>query len=72
MSNASKALVTGGAGFIGGHLVDGLLADGWSVRVLDDFSSGKTENLAGSRDRIELLEGDLRDPDSVREAVEKQ
>lgn len=64
-----QALVTGGAGFIGGHLVDGLLAAGWRVRVLDDFSSGREENLAGARDRIELIRGDLADPETAAKAV---
>jgi UDP-glucose 4-epimerase len=60
--------VTGGAGFIGSHLVDGLLAEGWSVRVLDDFSSGREENLAAP-DAIELIRGDVRDADVVAAAV---
>jgi len=64
------ALVTGGAGFIGSHLVDGLLAAGWRVRVLDDFSSGRESNLAGSRDRIDLVRGDLADPATAARAVE--
>ena len=55
------ALVTGGAGFIGGHLAERLLREGWSVRVLDDFSSGREENLAEVRHHVELLRGDLRD-----------
>lgn len=63
------ALVTGGAGFIGSHLAERLLEAGWSVRVLDDFSSGREENLARCRDRIELLRGDLRDPELVGRAV---
>jgi len=66
---ARCALVTGGAGFIGGHLVERLLAEGWSVRVLDDFSSGREENLAQAADRIELLRGDLRDAERVARAV---
>jgi len=61
--------VTGGAGFIGSHLVDALLAAGWSVRVLDDFSSGREANLAQARDRIELLRGDLADPEVAAAAV---
>jgi nucleoside-diphosphate-sugar epimerase len=64
-----RALVTGGAGFIGSHIADRLVGDGWSVRILDDFSSGREENLADCRDRIELLRGDLRDPDFVARAV---
>jgi UDP-glucose 4-epimerase len=55
------ALVTGGAGFIGSHLVDALLAAGWRVRLLDDFSSGREANLAHLDGSAELLRGDLRD-----------
>jgi UDP-glucose 4-epimerase len=58
---ARRALVTGGAGFIGSHLVDALVARGWSVRVLDDFSSGREANLAESHGAVELVRGDLRD-----------
>jgi nucleoside-diphosphate-sugar epimerase len=54
-------LVTGGAGFIGSHLVDGLLAAGFRVRLLDDFSSGREENVAHLNGSAELLRGDLRD-----------
>ncbi len=60
-------LVTGGAGFIGSHLCHALRARGDSVRVLDDFSSGKRENLP---DGVELITGDVADPDSVRRAVD--
>src|SRR5690606_1290435 len=62
--------VTGGAGFIGSHLVDALLERGWAVRVLDDFSSGREENLAHVLGRIELVRGDLADPDTIAAAVE--
>ncbi len=62
-------LVTGGAGFIGGHLVEELVRRGERVRVLDNFSTGKRENLAAVADRIELIEGDIRSYHIVREAV---
>lgn len=54
-------LVTGGAGFIGSHLVDALLAAGASVRVLDDLSTGRRENLAHCVDKIDFIVGDMRD-----------
>jgi nucleoside-diphosphate-sugar epimerase len=63
------ALVTGGAGFIGGHIVERLVADGWRVRVLDDFSSGKQENLAAVAERIELVRADVRDEDRLAQAM---
>jgi UDP-glucose 4-epimerase len=63
-------LVTGGAGFIGSHLVEALLAHGHAVRVLDDFSTGSRGNLAGVEDRIDLIEGDLTNFANVREASE--
>jgi len=57
-----KILVTGGAGFIGSHLVDRLVRDNaGQVTVLDNFSRGREQNLAQSRDRIELVRGDIRD-----------
>lgn len=65
-----RVLVTGGASFIGSHLVDRLVALGAEVRVADDLSSGRMENLALSRDRIEFLEGDLRDRDFAHRAVD--
>ncbi len=61
-----SCLVTGGAGFIGSHLVNALLDAGHPVRVLDDFSTGRRANLDP---RAELLEGDVRDADAVRRAV---
>ena len=54
-------LITGGAGFIGSHLADALLAKGYSVRVLDDLSTGKRSNLQLDDPRIELIEGDVAD-----------
>jgi nucleoside-diphosphate-sugar epimerase len=65
-----KLLVTGGAGFIGSHLVKGLLARGDSVRILDDFSSGKRENLEGLEGDFEVVEGDVRDTARARAACE--
>jgi UDP-glucose 4-epimerase len=62
--------VTGGAGFIGSHLVDALLRRGAQVRVVDDFSSGREENLAQAIDRIELLRGDFADPAIAERAVD--
>lgn len=64
-----KALVTGGAGFIGGHLVDALLREGASVRVIDNFSTGKRSNLAHNLGRIELVEGDICDPEACDRAM---
>jgi len=64
-----RVLVTGGAGFVGSHLVEALLARGYAVRVLDDFSAGKRENLAGLAGDLEVREGDVRDGSTVREAV---
>jgi UDP-glucose 4-epimerase len=68
-----RYLVTGGAGFIGCHIVERLLRDGHEVRVLDNFSTGRRENLDGLRKRgvtapFELLEGDIRSLDTCRAA----
>jgi UDP-glucose 4-epimerase len=62
-------LVTGGAGFIGSHLVRRLVRDGDRVRVLDNLSTGRRENLAIVTCDIDLLEGDVRDPDAVARAM---
>lgn len=62
-------LVTGGAGFIGSHLVERLLALGHQVRVVDDLSTGSVDNLAAVLEHIEFLRGDLRDESVCRRAV---
>ena len=63
-------LVTGGAGFIGSHIVKQLVARGGQVRVLDAFTTGSRANLAQVASRIELIEGDLRDAGLVRQAAQ--
>jgi len=65
----SKYIVTGGAGFIGSNIVEALVRRGEYVRVLDNFTTGKTQNLVGLDGRIELIKGDIRDLERVREAV---
>lgn len=71
----STYLVTGGAGFIGSHIVERLLKEGHSVRVLDNFSTGRRENLSFvnnyplSAKRYTLIEGDIRNLNTCREAV---
>jgi UDP-glucose 4-epimerase len=62
------ALVTGGAGFIGSHITDRLLSDGFRVRVLDNFSTGKRENLPDSGD-LEIITGDVGSFDDVHKAM---
>lgn len=66
-----SVLVTGGASFIGSHLVDGLVDRGAAVRVVDDLSSGERENIAAHVDggRVEFIEADLLEPGVAREAV---
>ena len=63
------SLVTGGAGFIGSHLVDDLVRRGRPVRVLDDFSTGRRENLAHHAGRVEVIDGSLADPAAVARAT---
>jgi nucleoside-diphosphate-sugar epimerase len=64
-----RYLVTGGAGFIGSALVRALLARGERIRVVDDFSTGRRTNLKGVGDQIDLLEGDLLEPEICRAAT---
>lgn len=65
-----KFLVTGGAGFIGSNLVEGLVRRGDSVVVLDNFSTGKRENLEGFLEHIQVVEGSITDLPTVRRAVQ--
>jgi nucleoside-diphosphate-sugar epimerase len=69
-----KVLVTGGASFIGSHLVEALAAKGADLRVVDNFSSGRKENIAAlvASGAVELIEGDLNDPAVVASAVRGQ
>lgn len=67
--NGVRVLVTGGASFIGSHLVDRLVAAGAVVRVADDLSSGRLENLSESIGRIDFREGDLRDRSFTRDVM---
>ncbi len=62
-------LVTGGCGFVGSHLVEALVEKGDRVRVFDNCSTGKTENVAHLKNQIELIDGDLRELDAVQQAV---
>src|SRR5512133_3538341 len=66
----AKYLVTGGAGFIGSHIVERLVKDGQPVRVLDNFATGKRANIAPFGSKVELIEGDLRNPTDCRRACE--
>ena len=69
LTQGSKVLITGGAGFIGSHVARALAASGYEVRVLDDLSTGKRERLAAI-DGIELLQGDVRNPAAVQRAMQ--
>jgi len=65
----ARYLVTGGAGFIGSHLTVELVRRGDSVRVFDNFSTGRRENLQAVADSVEVIEGDLRDGEAVARAA---
>ncbi|MFA5167069.1 MAG: SDR family oxidoreductase [Candidatus Omnitrophota bacterium] len=69
MKKKPLCLVTGGAGFIGSNLVDGLLSKDFRVRVLDNLSTGKRENLAHACPKIEFIRGDIRSDKSIRKAL---
>jgi UDP-glucose 4-epimerase len=65
----ATCLVTGGAGFIGSHLVESLVGAGHKVRVLDDLSTGKRQNLAAVSNQVELIEGSILDAPLVQNVV---
>ena len=71
MTDAKRILVTGGAGFIGSHIVDRCVAEGHKVRVLDDLSNSTTTNLEEHirKRTIEFLRGDIRDPKAVKDSI---
>ena len=62
-------LVTGVAGFIGSHLVEHLLRDGWNVRVLDNLSTGKANNLKSLSQQIDFIQGTINDQSVLRPAI---
>ena len=70
--NGARAFVTGGAGFIGSHVVDRLIAAGADVVVYDNLCRGRADNLASARrsDRLTFIQGDVRDAGAVRRAME--
>lgn len=65
-----RYLVTGGAGFIGSHIVQALLDRGGSVAILDSLATGRQSNLAALKGHAQFIKGDLRDPDAVRAAMQ--
>jgi UDP-glucose 4-epimerase len=71
LSNVTRVLVTGGAGFIGSHVVDSLVSNNYEVRVIDNLSTGKLENISKHvrEGKISFVEGDLREADFVRKSV---
>jgi nucleoside-diphosphate-sugar epimerase len=65
-----RGLITGGAGFIGSHIVRRMRERGWDITVLDDLSTGRRSNLADVASDVEFIEGDVRSLEQVREAVD--
>jgi len=63
-------LVTGGAGFIGSSIAEELLGKGETVRILDDFSTGRRQNVEGLKGKLEIFEGSITDPEMVKKAVQ--
>ncbi len=69
MSNSDLVLVTGGAGFVGSHLAGALLDEGYRVRIVDNLSTGRRDNLTHLDGRFEWMDGDLADFEACRRAV---
>ena len=71
MSEVQKVLVTGGAGFIGSHVVDCLVNDACGVRIIDNLSTGKLMNINShlGKGAVDFVKGDIRDPELVRKCV---
>ena len=69
---AGHVLVTGGAGFIGSHLVDQLLAHGHTVTVIDNFSTGRPGNLAHQKGNVRIIEVDIMDFDAISPYFRRQ
>ncbi len=67
-----KVLVTGGAGFIGSHVVDRLVKDGYNVRIIDDLSAGRLTNIQGHLDsgKVDFIRGDIRDASLVKKTLD--
>ena len=72
MRKSLKVLVTGGAGFIGSHTVDRLVKDGYDVRVIDNLSTGKLDNIQGllNDGKVDFVKGDVSDSSLVAKSVE--
>src|SRR5436190_18821624 len=70
MPLTSTVLITGGAGFIGSNLADGLIREGAKVRIIDNFLTGFRENLDGINGAFDFTEGDINDPATVRKVTE--
>ncbi|HEY6227993.1 MAG TPA: GDP-mannose 4,6-dehydratase [Verrucomicrobiae bacterium] len=68
---SERFLVTGGAGFIGSHLVDRLVSEGHSVTIIDDLSTGNLANLSGARDRVEIIQSKVSDCKDLQKIVQQ-